>query len=66
MYNNKHTYTMSEKPVTSPKTKVMARKQIGLRLEPELIDRLKKEAKRRNRSVTNLVETWIKEKLDLL
>jgi len=44
----------------------MARKQIGLRLEPELIDRLKKESKRRNRSVTNLVETWIKEKIDLL
>ena len=38
----------------------------NMRLEPELIDRLKKEAKRRNRSVTNLVETWIKEKLDLL
>ena len=44
----------------------MARKQLGLRLEPELIDRLKKESKRRNRSVTNLVETWIKEKIDLL
>jgi len=57
---------MSKKPVTLPKIKTMARKQIGLRLEPELIDRLKKEAKRRNRSVTNLVETWIKEKLDLL
>ncbi|WP_428743208.1 DUF6364 family protein [Tenacibaculum sp.] len=44
----------------------MPRKQIGLRLEPELIERLKKEAERRNRSVTNLIETWIKEKLDLL
>jgi len=44
----------------------MARKQLGLRLEPELIERLKKEASRRNRSVTNLIETWVKEKLDML
>lgn len=57
---------MIEKSVTLPKSKTMARKQIGVRLEPEMIDRLKKEAKRRNRSVTNLIETWIKEKLDLL
>lgn len=57
---------MSKKSVTLPKTQAMARKQIGIRLEPELIERLKKEAERRNRSVTNLIETWIKEKLDLL
>lgn len=57
---------MDKKTLNLPKNNSMARKQIGIRLEPELIERLKKEAERRNRSVTNLIETWIKEKLDLL
>jgi len=54
------------KKIISLQKKKMARKQLGLRLEPELIERLKKEASRRNRSVTNLIETWVKEKLDML
>lgn len=44
----------------------MAREQIGIRLEKSLIDKLKEEAKKRNRTVTNLIETILKKELDLL
>lgn len=44
----------------------MARQQIGLKLEAELILKLKEEAKKRNRTVTNLIETILKKELDLL
>ena len=57
---------MENNSVTLPESKPMARKQIGMRLEEELIEKLKAEAKRRNRSVTNLVETILKKELDLL
>lgn len=45
---------------------IMARQQIGIRLEESLIEKLKEEAKKRNRTVTNLIETILKKELDLL
>jgi hypothetical protein len=42
------------------------RKQVNMRLKPELISELKKEAKKRNRSFTNTVETILQQHLNLL
>lgn len=55
-----------EKYISLTQNKVMPRKQLGIRLEEDLIDKLKDEAQRRNRSVTNLIETILKKELDLL
>lgn len=57
---------MEKESVPLAKKNTMPRKQIGMRLEEDLIKKLKEEAKRRNRSVTNLVETILKKELDLL
>lgn len=54
------------KKVSLAKTEDMPRKQIGIRLDVDLIAKLKKEAALRNRSVTNLIETILKKELDLL
>lgn len=56
----------NKKHIHLHKNKIMPRKQLGIRLDEDLIDKLKDEASRRNRSVTNLIETILKKELDLL
>jgi len=61
-----HSYMKKEKQVYLHKNHEMPKRQIGIRLDDDLIKKLKKEAKIRNRSVTNLIETILKKELDLL
>lgn len=56
----------TEKNISLQEKRTMPRKQLGIRLDEDLIDKLKDEASRRNRSVTNLIETILKKELDLL
>ena len=63
---NKNIYNKRSSKIGS-KSRLKAKKiYLKQRLEEDLIDKLKDEASRRNRSVTNLIETILKKELDLL
>jgi predicted transcriptional regulator len=47
-------------------SKKQPKKQIGVKFDQALIEALDKEAARRNRTRTNLMETILKKELDLI
>ena len=63
---NIRSYNKRSSEIGSTSRNKIKREVLEIKLESKIIRLLEEESRDQNRSVTNLVETWIKEKLDLL